>query len=321
MRMISRRTYYRLLAKKRRLDQYRPLPPALVQQLRARLLVEYTYSSNALEGSTLSLGETRMVLEEGVTIGGKPLKEHLEARNHPGAVAFIEGLAKPGAELREEHVLELHRLILDGVDASAGKYREWGVHVAGATFSPPPSREVPARVRELLAWLRDNPEELAPVELAAAFMHRFTQIHPFADGNGRVARLLMNLVLLKAGYPFLTNVAYRDRARYLRSLSEADEENPKPLANLVALSVEQALGSYLRAVEEPEVLTLAEASRRTGMSQEYLGLLARTGRLGAFKRGSRWAVTASDLGKYLESVKRGGTTAKRPRRRTSSRPT
>jgi excisionase family DNA binding protein len=309
--MISRRTYYRLLAKKRRLDQYRPLPPALVQQLRARLLVEYTYSSNALEGSTLSLGETRMVLEEGVTIGGKTLKEHLEARNHPGAIAFIEGLAKPGAELREEHALELHRLILDGVDASAGKYREWGVHVAGATFSPPPSREVPARVRELLAWLRNNPEELAPVELAATFMHRFTQIHPFADGNGRTARLLMNLVLLRAGYPFLTNIAYVDRARYLKGLSEADEGNPKPLANLIALSVEQALDCYLRAIEEPEVLTLAEASRRTGISQEYLGLLARTGRLGAFRRGGRWAVTAGDLEKYMESVKRGGTEVKK----------
>jgi len=311
MRLISRKTYERLLEKKRRLDQYRPLPPALIQQLRARLLVEYTYSSNALEGSTLSLGETRMVLEEGVTIGGKPLRDHLEARNHPGAIAFIEGLARPSTEVTEEHVLKLHRLILDGVDPSAGKYREWGVHIAGATFNPPPSKEVPTRVRGLLAWLRDNPEELAPVELAATFMHRFTQIHPFADGNGRTARLLMNLVLLRAGYPFLTNIAYVDRARYLKGLSEADEGDPKPLTNLVALSVEQALDNYLRAIEEPEVLTLAEASRRTRISQEYLGLLARTGRLGAFRRGGRWAVTAGDLEKYMESVKRGETGVKK----------
>jgi Fic family protein len=301
---LPRKTHERLLAKKKRLDSYRPLPPALVSQLKEALLIEYTHSSNAIEGNTLTLGETRMVIEDGVTIGGKSVREHLEAQNHPKAITFLEELASEGRAATDADVLLIHKLVLEGIDESAGKYRQWGVRISGSTFTPPPSHDVPTLVSNLLEWLRVNPDELSPVELAAQLLHKFSQIHPFSDGNGRVGRLLMNLVLIRSGYPFITNISYRERARYLNSLQEADLGNTRRLVELVARSVEAALDSYLRAVEEPKMLTLAEAGRRSGVDPEYLGLLARKGTLSAFKRGSRWYVSESELAVYLETVRR-----------------
>ena len=304
MSLLPRRIRDRIVAKKKRLDSHRPLPTTLVAQLRENLLVEYTHSSNAIEGNTLTLGETRLIIEEGVTIGGKSIREHLEARNHPGAIQFVEELAAHDRELKVEDVLRLHGLVLGGIDSSAGKYREWGVRVSGSTFNPPPSHEVPERVVALLDWLRRNPDELTPVELSALLMHRFSQIHPFSDGNGRVGRLLMNLVLIREGYPFITNISYRERGRYLRGLQEADEGNRRHLIGLVARCVEDALDSYLRVIEEPKVCSLSEASRRTGVDSDYLGLLIRRGILPAFKRGGRWFLTDDDLNVYMNEVRR-----------------
>jgi fido (protein-threonine AMPylation protein) len=131
----------------------------------------------------------------------------------------------------------------------------------------------PGLVVSLLGWLRANPDELSPVELAALLLHKFSQIHPFSDGDGRVGRLAR--ALIRAGYPFITNISYRERRRYLNSLQEADLGNPRRLVGLVARSVEDALDSHLHAVEEPKMLSLAEAGKRSGVDVEYLGLLAR----------------------------------------------
>jgi Fic family protein len=310
MPLINRRIHQRILEKKRRLEALRPLSPSLVARLRKELAIEYTYDTNAIEGGTLTLRETRLVIEEGLTIGGKPLRDHLEARNHPEAISYIEEIAKANREIGEEDVLLTHGLVLKGVDESAGQYRASTVRIAGATFMPPPSSQIRPRIRELLEWLRDNPDELTPIELAALFHHRLVQIHPFNEGNGRTARLLMNAVLLNHGYPHITNITHRDRTRYLRTLSEADQGNPAPLVNLIARSVEHALDAYLRAIEEPEVLSLKEASRRTPYSQEYLSLLARRGAIGAFKRGRNWYTTKKDLERYLRTME-----AKRRRNR------
>ncbi len=304
MSALTKRLRERITAKKMRLDHYRPLPPSVVANLREELIVEYTHSSNAIEGNTLTLGETRMVIEDGVTIGGKSIREHLEATNHPKAIAFIEELADGGREFTEEDILKLHGIILSGIDQSAGSYRRWGVRIAGSTFSPPPSVEVPQRMTALIKWFGKNPEELPPIELATALMHRLVQIHPFADGNGRVARLLMNLTLIRSGYPFIINISYRDRAKYLRALQEADEGNVKPLAGLVARSVEAALDNYLRVIEEPKALSFAEAEAKYGIDANYLGLLARRGILPAFKHGGRWSVFEEELVTYLTTVRR-----------------
>jgi Fic family protein len=293
-----------VLEKKKRLDRYRPLSPSLVARLKEQMAIEYTYNSNAIEGNTLTLRETRLVIEEGITISGKSIAETLEAKNHPAAMAFIENLVAAKSEIDENTVLQIHKLIMSGVAEDAGRYRTARVRIAGANFMPPPSSEVKPRMNELLTWLKENPDEYTPMELVAVFHHRFVQIHPFTEGNGRTARLLMNAILMKFGYPFIVIVLTQDRSRYLKTLMEADLGNASAFVNFVARCVERTIDMYLEAIEEPEILTLAEASKITPYSQEYLSLLARKGVLGAFKQGRNWVVTKTDLDRYLTSARR-----------------
>jgi Fic family protein len=304
MSLINKRIHQRVLDKKKRLDKLRPLPSSLVARLRKQMMIEYTYNSNAIEGNTLTLRETQLVIEEGITVGGKSIAETLEAKNHPEAIEFVEKLADAKSELTEDSVLQVHRLIMSNIAEDAGHYRTVGVRITGASFVPPPSSEVRPRINELLKWLRENPDELTPIELAAVFHHRLVQIHPFSEGNGRTARLLMNAMLMKDGYPFIVTVSNRDRPRYLKTLMEADFGNNSDFVNFIARCVERALDMYLDALEEPEILTLAEASKITLYSQEYLSLLARKGVLGAFKQGRNWVVSKRELDRYIESVRK-----------------
>jgi Fic family protein len=305
MALISKRIHQRVLDKKRKLEGSRPLPSSLVARLRRQMMIEYTYNSNAIEGNTLTLRETQLVIEEGVTVGEKSLTEILEAKNHPEAIEFIERLVDAKSELTEDVILQLHRLIMSSITEDAGHYRAMGVRITGAAFMPPPSSEVKRRMDELLRWLRENPDELTPIELAAIFHHRFVQIHPFSQGNGRTARLLMNALLMKYGYPFIAIVPKLDRPKYLKTLMEADLGNISNFVNFTARCVERALDMYLDALEEPEILTLAEASQITPYSQEYLSLIARKGLLGAYKQGRRWVVSRRELDRYLASVRKG----------------
>ena len=302
MTLINKRIHKRVLQKKKRLDSLRPLPPTLVKKLKEQLCIDYTYNSNAIEGNTLTLNETRLVIQEGITIGGKSVTEILEAKNHPKAIDFIEGLVKSKGEINEDVVLNLHKLIMSNIVGDAGCYRTTGVIITGAVFRPPPSSEVRPRMNELLDWLRRNPDEYSPIELAAVFHHRFVQIHPFIEGNGRTARLLMNAILMKKGYPFISIVSKQDRPKYMRSLVEADLRNDPPFVNFIARCVERSLDMYLDTLEEPQIFTLAEASKITPYSQEYLSLLARKGALGAYKQGRNWVVTKNELDRYLLSV-------------------
>lgn len=304
MALIKGRVRKRILSKKKRLDSLRPLPPTLVARLKEQMAIEYTYNSNAIEGNTLTLRETQLVIEEAITIGGKSLSECLEARNHPEAISFVESLVDARGKMTEDNVLHVHKLVMANVAEDAGRYRTAAVRITGANFMPPPSREVRPRMNRLLEWLKENPDELRPIELAAVFHHRFVQVHPFTEGNGRTARLLMNAVLMKNGYPFIAVIPKVDRAKYLRALSEADLGNASAFVNFVARCVEKSLDMYLNALEEPEILTLAEASKLTPYSQEYLSLLARKGALGAFKRGRNWVITKRDLDRYLRSRRR-----------------
>lgn len=301
MALINERVHKRILGKKKRLDGLRPLPPTLVARLREQMAIEYTYNSNAIEGNTLTLRETQLVIEEGITVGGKSISECLEARNHPKAIGFVESLVDTRKEITEDDVLRVHRLIMSNVAEDAGRYRTAAVRITGASFMPPPSKEVRPRTSQLLEWLRENPDELRPIELAAVFHNRFVRIHPFTEGNGRTARLLMNAVLMKNGYPFIAIIPKIDRAKYLRALGEADLGKVSAFMNFVARCVERSLDTYLNALEEPEILTLTEASELTPYSQEYLSLLARKGAIGAFKRGRNWMITKRDLDRYLRS--------------------
>lgn len=305
MGLIEDRIYERILAKKLRLDKHRPLPKDSVGRLRRQMEIEFIYHSNAIEGNTLTLRETQLVIQQGITVNGKSLRDHLEAKNHPRAIEYVEGLKDH--ELTGKEVLKLHGLLFSDVLENAGNYRSSQVFIEGSEHVPPPAFEVPALIRDLLEWAKKNPEELRPIELAAVFHFRLASIHPFDDGNGRVARLLMNLILIRFGYPFVILKRY-DRRRYYETLDKADRGNLKPFVEFVSRCVEQSLDLYLSVLEptsgERQFLTLAEAAKLSPYSKEYLSLLARRGLIAATKIGKNWHVTPEALCEYLKSRKR-----------------
>jgi Fic family protein len=302
MQMLKPKIYERILSKKKALDNLRPLPPQLVNKLREQVQIEFTYNSNAIEGNTLSLRETQLVIQGGITVHGKSLREHLEAKNHPDAINYIEKLAQNKNPITQDHILKVHAILMRGIDdQNAGQYRTGQVRITGATFIPPPAQQIPTKINELLQTLSQNPDELTPIELAAFFHHKLVYIHAFIDGNGRTARLLMNIILMKNGYPF-TVLLKVDRSKYLRALSEADRGNLTPFANFTANSVERSLDIYLLTFEkEAKILTLKEASKLTPYTQEYLSLLARKGNIGAFKLRRNWVITKKTLNEYLKT--------------------
>ena len=207
--------------------------------------IEYTYNSNAIEGNTLTLRETQLVIREGITINGKSLSDHLEAKNHPKAISYIENLAKQKGivkKLSEKNILRIHELIFSGILENTGAYRNCQVYIEGCDYAPPPACEIPDLMRELLDWLNINPDELRPIELAAVFHYKLVAIHPFDDGNGRVGRLLMNLLLINSGYT-LTVIKKVDRRKYYDTLKKADRGNLKPFVNFIARCAEQSLES------------------------------------------------------------------------------
>jgi excisionase family DNA binding protein len=301
--LINARIHDRILAKKKSLDALRPLPPSIVRKLQHQMEVEYVYNSNAIEGNTLTLRETQLILEEGVTVNGRSLREHVEARNHPRALEYITKLTRQ--ELSEHNIFVLHQLIMKRIDDQAGRYRMGEVRIAGANFIPPPAYEIPHLMSDMLNWYNQNPDELRPIELASLLHHKFVYIHPFRDGNGRIARLLMNLHLLRHGYPVVT-ILNIDRKKYYDRLKRADNDDLEPLVNFVATAVERSLDLYLRSVKptakEDRLISLAEASKGTPYDQEYLSLLARKGRIGAVKVGRKWMISKKALEEYLQEV-------------------
>lgn len=308
MNLIEERIHQRILAKKLQIDSHRPLSDAILNKLRRNMEIEYTYNSNAIEGNKLTLRETQLVIREGITINGKSLSDHLEAKNHPKAIEYIESLAKQkdiARTLTEKDVLKVHELIFSGILENAGNYRNCQVFIEGCVFAPPSAFEIPDLMKELLGWLNNNPEELRPIEMAAVFHHKLVSIHPFDDGNGRVSRLLMNLLLVNNGYT-LTVIKQLDRKRYYNTLQKADNGNLKPFVNFVARCVEQSLDVYLKAIEpstkKNRLMSLAEASKMTPYSREYLSLLARKGSIGATKIGRNWQITQEALEQYIKSI-------------------
>lgn len=193
--------YRKLDELKRRLDAYRPLPPELVRNLHEDTVLRWTYHSNAIEGNTLTLKETKVALE-GITVGGKTMREHLEAVNHREAIGFVEELAEAKQGLSEWRIRCVHQLILKTIDDDhAGVYRKSNVVIAGAEHVPPDGVQVPGAMRNFVDWYHRESGNLHPVERAARVHADFVGIHPFTDGNGRTSRLLMNLELMKDGFP------------------------------------------------------------------------------------------------------------------------
>ena len=199
--MTTKIDFSKLDKLKSQLDSYRPLSAQILQNLHEDLLLRWTYNSNAIEGNTLTLKETKVALE-GITIGGKSLREHFEAINHKEAILFIEKLAQNNEMLNEYDIKSVHSLILKNIDEqNAGKYRDINVLISGAEFKPPHALEVSSKMQEFIKWYEHNHINLHPIELAARVHIDFVGIHPFIDGNGRTSRLLMNLELIKNGFP------------------------------------------------------------------------------------------------------------------------
>lgn len=204
----------------RNLDSYR---------IAQALELEYTFESNRIEGNTLTLKETDLVVNEGITISGKSMREHLEAINHKEAVEYLKELIRKDYEFCERDLLQLHSLILKGIDArNAGKYRDVQVMIKGSRHLPPQPFLVRKQMEDLFFWYEVNKKHLHPVVLAAELSERLVTIHPFIDGNGRTSRLIMNLILLKNGY-VIANIKgdVENRMRYYQSLENAQVDQRK----------------------------------------------------------------------------------------------
>ena len=276
--------------KKARLDQLRPLPSELVRNLEEWFQIELTYTSNALEGNTLSRKETAAVVEKGLTVGGKTLVEHLEATNHAKALQRLLHLSRiPTARLREIDVLELHETVLRGIDdANAGHYRTIPVRISGSSVIFPNSVKVPDLMDAFIKWIVSS-VELHPVELASEAHYKFVTIHPFADGNGRTARLLMNLILMQNGYPPAI-IRTRDRLKYIGGLEKAQLGGSKDhYSTVIFAAVSRSLDIYLKAAsgqvvevetaQEPNLLRIGQLAHKTGESNATIRYWTKEGLL------------------------------------------
>ncbi len=255
----------KLTSKKEKLDQFRPLPPELVSNLEQWFLVELTYTSNAIEGNTLTRKETAAVVEKGLTIGGKSIVEHLEATNHAHALQNIINLSlQDTINISENDILTIHNTILKGIDDhNAGHYRNIAVRISGSEVILPNPAKVSNLMEQYMIWLKNN-HSIHPVELAAEAHYQLVTIHPFVDGNGRTARLLMNLILLQNGYPPAL-IRKRDRLKYISSLEKAQLGGSKEsYYKIISEAVNRSLDIYLKAVageDTKDNITVSELLR------------------------------------------------------------
>ncbi|TGN19822.1 Fic family protein [Leptospira idonii] len=294
--------------KKRELDRLRPLPKAIVDKLREQFYLEWTYNSNAIEGNTLSLQETDLVLRQGITIGNKSLREHFEVINHKEGIDSIEKVIKKKTSLSLNLIREIHGIILKNIDdEEAGVFRRTNVRITGASHIPPSSAKVYNLIEELIQWYFHNYKKLSIPELAAWFHYKLVFIHPFIDGNGRTARLFMNLILMQEGYPPAV-ILHLDRKKYYRVLREADNGKTSGFLDFVGKSIERSLIIYLNSLKPDSsqnkqgYITLKEATKHCDYSLEYLSLLARTGKLSSVKFERNWMTTIQAIETYLDEV-------------------
>ena len=251
---------------KEELDRLRPLPPTVLAQVEQKLRLEANFNSNAIEGNTLTLGETRSLILNNLTAHGKPMRDHLDIQGNDSAVLAIEAAVKDNQELNGVFIRNLHRVLLkepyktkaetpDGQPIertiSLGEYKTIPNNVrtsTGETYFFTPPEQVKQAMSDLIDWYRTREREGEhPIIIAATFHYRFVRIHPFDDGNGRMARLLMNMILIKHGYT-VAMIRQDDRNEYLNRLEQADNtEDLTEFINYIAGSCEYALNLYLRA--------------------------------------------------------------------------
>ena len=228
----------------------------VLYRIRKHFRIKNIYHSNAIEGNALAVGETREVVEHGLTITGKPLKDQAEARNLSHALDFLEELASSSTPITEHDLRQLHALVLHEITEEAGAYRSSAVSISGSDYSPPGPESVPAQMEDFGRWLSDvsvaGDTAFAGVSglLVAAAAHTwFVTVHPFIDGNGRVARLLLNLMLIRHGYP-IAIITKEDRLRYYDALELSQASDLTPFIDLLTECIEESLEEYEAAAEE-----------------------------------------------------------------------
>lgn len=266
-------------------------------------MLEWTYNSNSIEGNSLTLRETQMILEEGFTIKGKSLREHFEAVNHRNGIEYIEQLLTVNKALSERDILSIHELILQNIEKEiAGRFRTSGVRISGANFTPPNALKVPEYITELIDWV--NSSDLDILIKSVIFHHRFVWIHPFFDGNGRTVRLVFNLLLMRAGYPPAI-ILKTDRKKYYEALNQANKYDYSKLILLVVQALERSLNIYLGALnnnfDSYEPISSIVEDERVPYGQEYLSLLARQGKIDAFKEDRNWLTTREAVLDYIKN--------------------
>jgi len=308
-----------LKIKKQKLDSFRPLPPELVRNLDEWFKIELTYTSNAIEGNTLTRAETALVVEKGITVKGKSLTEHLEATNHIEALGYVKTLiGKKRHEITEQDILDIHRLILNKIEAdSAGRYRQHHARITGSQVILPNPVKIPKLMQDFMGWLENiNPDHVA--KIASDAHYRLVSIHPFTDGNGRTSRLLMNLLLMQEGYPPAI-IRKEDRLEYINSLEKAQIVGSlDDFYNLIYEAVDRSLDIYLEALEPERVsieqltkdqrfYTTEEVAKLLRVDPESVRRYVRSGKLRAVKLGGKFIrVDRTDLDIFIEQLKTGG---------------
>jgi Fic family protein len=301
--MINAALYKRIIEKTKDLNRHRPFDKLQLQKLREQFATQYIYNSTAIEGNTITLQETELILGQGITIGGRSIREHLDITNQREALSWIEQKTK--GHLLETDILTLHRITLKGIsDFWAGRYKVSQNRILGSRLKTTPPHKVHSEMLNLIHVINKNPEKMSPIELAAWAHHDIARIHPFVDGNGRTARLLCNLILMKAGYPPII-IRNKDRKKYIDYLEKAHFGDLTSFIDFIGKAVEESLMLYLNAFERSTVETdlMPLSDLKTGYSQEYLSLLARGGSLSAVKMNGVWHSSQKELELYQKRRK------------------
>ena len=275
------------------LDALRPLPPDVLAQVEQKLRLEANYNSNAIEGNTLTYGETRSLILHGLTAQGKPLRDHLDIEGHDTAVKAIEDAISDDRELNEVFIRNLHRILLkepyekeaetpDGQRViriiSIGDYKTTPNNVrtsTGETYYFTPPDQVKSAMTDLIDWYRNKEREREhPIIIAATFHYRFVRIHPFDDGNGRMARLLMNMVLIKHGYT-VSVIRQENRDDYITHLEQADKtEDLTEFINYIANSCEYSLDLHLRASRGESIEDVDDIDKEIALFKRSMAISA-----------------------------------------------
>ena len=307
----------KLTAKKELLDTYKPLSVEIINNLNEWFRVELTYTSNAIEGNTLTRQETALVVEEGNTVEGKSIQEHLEAINHAKAFDFIqkELINKSRKDITQKDILNIHGMILHKInDIDAGTYRTVAVRLRGSQTILPNPIKVPELMDDFIQWLQsDNTDH--PVKIAADAHYKLVSIHPFIDGNGRTARLLMNVILMQAGY-FSAIIRKEDRSEYINSLEKAQTgKSLDDYYEVVFKAVDRSLDIYLEAVDpertssevlqtEQRFYTTDEVAKLLQVDPESVRRYVRSGKLKAVRLGGKFIrIDKEDLNIFIEGLK------------------